>query len=292
MAEFRHEYSGQVPARVDAVFAAMSQADKLTRWFAEHVEVSAAAGGPFRFWGKHTLGTPDGASASQTLTAFDENQRIAFRWRVLDIDSEVTWVVQATDDGDGTNVTVTHVFQEPPTDIRTREFVDDLWRLNMANLTAHMMGVEPLLPDYDDPNPEVRQSILIDAPREKVFAALIEPEHMKAWAGGTDPVAEPVEGGRYSLGWHYEMDGRTVDGGPTKIIEIVPNEKLVTDWPDWRGDPNVPAQRVTWLLADEDGKTRLTLIHDGFTRTVDISDYGFGWLYFLGNVQKVAEGKG
>jgi hypothetical protein len=56
---------------------------------------------------------------------------------------------------------------------------------------------------------------------------------------------------------------------------------LVTDWPDWRGDPSVRPTTVTWLLDAMGAKTRVTLIHGVFERTTDISDYPFGWLGFL-----------
>ena len=42
----------------------------------------------------------------------------------------------------------------------------------------------------------------------------------------------------------------------------------------------MPSQRVTWLFDELDGKTRVTVIHDGFVRAVDISDYPFGWAGF------------
>ncbi len=72
---------------------------------------------------------------------------------------------------------------------------------------------------------------------------------------------------------------------------MVENEMLVSDWPDWRGDPNVPRQNITWLLEPVGKQTRLTMIHGGFSRVVDISDYPFGWGYFLDRCKQAAEGK-
>jgi uncharacterized protein YndB with AHSA1/START domain len=73
-------------------------------------------------------------------------------------------------------------------------------------------------------------------------------------------------------------------------LELVPNEKLVISWPDWRGDTSVPEQSITWLLEPSGEGTRVTVIHSGFVRTVDLSDYPFGWGYFLGRLKDVAEG--
>ncbi|MDT8367843.1 MAG: hypothetical protein RQ745_01455 [Longimicrobiales bacterium] len=60
-------------------------------------------------------------------------------------------------------------------------------------------------------------------------------------------------------------------------------------WPDWRGDTSVPIQSVTWLLEPEGEGTKVTLIHAGFVRAVDLSDYPFGWGDFLGRFKEVAE---
>ena len=97
--------------------------------------------------------------------------------------------------------------------------------------------------------------------------------------------------GTCSYGWRYDIEGRSVEGGPTKILELVENEKLVTDWPDWRGEPDQPTTRVTWLLEPlGDGKvTRLTIVNDGFGAPVDRSDYQQGWFGFADQLRKLFE---
>lgn len=56
------------------------------------------------------------------------------------------------------------------------ELIDDLWRIHTGNLCLYLHGVDDMFrPDFDDPNPEVKCEIVIDAPREKVFAALVTP---------------------------------------------------------------------------------------------------------------------
>jgi hypothetical protein len=82
-----------------------------------------------------------------------------------------------------------------------------------------------------------------------------------------------------------------VEGGPLRILELVENERLVTDWPDWRGDRSVPLQKITWLLESIGEQTRVTLIHSGFVRATDMSDYPFGWGFFLSRLQLAAGGK-
>ncbi|MCB1009479.1 MAG: SRPBCC domain-containing protein [Acidobacteria bacterium] len=156
-------------------------------------------------------------------------------------------------------------------------------------LAAHLAGGDGLLlPDFDDPSPEIRLSIRIDAPRARVFRALLDPELLNRWIASAAEV-DPRAGGAYRFGWKYEVAGREVVGGPTRILELVENEKLVTDWPDWRGDADVPVQTITWRLEDDGDGTRVTLVHSGFTRAADWSDYPFGWGYFLGALKGAAE---
>ena len=122
-----------------------------------------------------------------------------------------------------------------------------------------------------------------------MFRALVEPERINRWFGSESSVVEPRVGGRYGLNWSYKVDGKDVAGGPTKILEIIPNEKLVLDWPDWRGDESITGQTITFLLAPSgSGGTTLTFIHAGFGRTTDMSDFGFGWKYFLDLLNKEA----
>jgi uncharacterized protein YndB with AHSA1/START domain len=70
-------------------------------------------------------------------------------------------------------------------------------------------------------------------------------------------------------------------GAAVRILELVENEKLVTDWPDWRGDPGVAPTTVAWLLTDEGTGTRVILVHGPFARSTDVSNYPFGWQDFL-----------
>ncbi len=164
-----------------------------------------------------------------------------------------------------------------------------MWRNSLANLRAHLAGGEGVCrPDYSEPVPRIRHTISIDAPRFKVFHALIDPQALEKWIA-TKATVEPHDAGRYSYGWKYDVNGREVAGGPTKILEVVENSKLVTDWPDWRGDTSRPAQRVTWTLEAIGDQTRVTVIHDRFERPADLSDYPQGWLHFLSLLKKSVE---
>jgi uncharacterized protein YndB with AHSA1/START domain len=282
-----HEHTWTLDATPDAVFRALTDPTALRVWFAEEVSVGSAVGAPFRFWGKHSLSTPLAHDATQVITAWSPNQRLGFTWT---IESVATTVVIALSPHEAQTKLVLHHHVAADLGVtRGRELVDDHWRFVFGNLSAYLAGGSGIvLPDFSSTAPEVRQVMVIEAPRATVFRALITPELAAQWFGAKAVVIEPHVGGRYELGWSYKVDGRDVIGGPTHILEFVENERLVLDWPDWRGDASVSGQTISFTLEDDGAHTRLTFVHAGFSRTTDISDYPFGWVYFLGNLVKVA----
>jgi uncharacterized protein YndB with AHSA1/START domain len=283
-----HRHECTLPAPPDRVFTALTQASELQRWFAEHAAVDLRPGGRFQFWGKHTYGAPPTADERQQVTRLEANRVLGFRWPFEGLESEVVLTLSPAAEINATQLLVEHHF-DPASRSADIDAVDDLWRLTAGNLAAHLRGGDGIvLVDYTDASPEIRTSIVIDAPPDRVFRALIDPAALNTWIASAAEV-EPHVGGRYSFGWTYQHGGRNVTGGPTRILELVPNERLVTDWPDWRGDPQKPPTRVAWLIEPFGSKTRVTVVHGEFPRTVDISDYPFGWRGFLNQLKTVVE---
>lgn len=284
MTAWTHTFSVTLPAEPSRVFAAMTSPSELEQWFAEHVEVDARAGGVFRSWGRYTYGAPQPAGGA--ITAFEPNQRLGFEWTFDGVPSRVDWQLQRDPaDAAKTTLALTHGFDRSSGIAHERELVEDLWRLILGNLDAHLRGGAGVVrPDFTNPNAEIRLSIVIDAPRDKVFRALTDPEILARWfslPSSKPPVVDKRIGGVYDLGWEYDFGGKRIRAGTTKILDLVENERLVTDWLDWRGDTSRRPQRIAWLLDDVDGKTRVTFVHDGFERPADIGDYPFGWAGFL-----------
>lgn len=285
---FDHRASFPLPSPPDRAFRALVEPGELVRWFAEHASVELQVGGSFAFSGRATLGTPGPREARQTIVALEPGRLLAFRWPIHGIDTEVRWTIAPREAA--STLDVVHAIRGPLPFGNPRHLIDDLWRLHAGNLAEHLRGgANVVLPDFSNPRPEVRLSIEIAAPPGKVFRALLEPALMNRWLGGAARV--DLDRGEYSYGWRYPVNGKQVDGGPTRILELVENRKLVTDWPDWRGDPAQPATRVSWLLEPlGDGKrTRLTIVHDGFTHAADRSDYQQGWGEFAAQLRTVVE---
>jgi uncharacterized protein YndB with AHSA1/START domain len=291
MDRWTHESTRSIAAPARRLFEALTVESELEGWFAEHARVEPRVGGAFRFWGRHTVGTPEERDATGTISEIEPDARLAFDWRLFGVPSSVTITLtpEETKHGPATRVEVRHELQGSLDQPRPKEMIEDWWRFNLGNLMAHATGDGQVLrPDFADPNPEIRLSMTVAAQPETVFRALTDPEALREWMGAPDPVVEPRVGGRYELGWKYEVDGEEVAGGPLKILDIVPNERLVVSWPDWRGDSSLPTQSITWQLEPDPAGTRVTLIHAGFVRTVDFSDYPFGWGHFMSELARVA----
>ena len=283
-----YPHSWKLAAPPERVFTALTDPAQLACWFAERVEVVPGEGGRFRFWGKHTLGTPVAEQANQRIETWDPGRSLGFSWTIGGVPTSVRIAI-ATEDA-GSRLTLRHEVRGSVALRREQELIDDHWRLALGNLDAHLAGgASILLPEYGDPAPEVRLVIVIEAPPEVVFRALVDPEAVSEWFGSGKPAAiEARVGGQYHLGWKYQVGGRDVEGGPTRILELVANERLVLGWPDWRGDETVTGQQISFTLEPVAEGTRLVFVHSGFERPADIGDFPFGWRDLLGGLRRTA----
>jgi len=111
------------------------------------------------------------------------------------------------------------------------------------------------------PDREIVITRVFDAPRELVFEAWTDPEHIPQWWGPngfTTTIHEmDVRPGGV---WRFVMHGPdgTDYGNKVTFVEVVKPERLVYD--HGPGDESdSPQFHVTVTFDDEDGKTRLTL---------------------------------
>jgi uncharacterized protein YndB with AHSA1/START domain len=134
---------------------------------------------------------------------------------------------------------------------------------------------------------EVRKIIEIEASPEIVFNALTKSEELTQWFPDK-ALFEPKVGGKMHFSFIKDHEMKDTDHHlDGEILEFVPNKKLVyTFIPDstYKPDGMQPKPTiVTWNIEEiGKNKTRVTLIHSGFTKEMakQFKETTAGWNYF------------
>jgi uncharacterized protein YndB with AHSA1/START domain len=138
----------------------------------------------------------------------------------------------------------------------------------------------------------IERSIWIKAPRERVWRAVTDPAEIQKWfSPGTQWRGTGLHvGGTISI-----IDAETGADTHTQVIDVVdPPIQLVTRTV---GEPSGPTYITDWRLAEEDGGTRLTIIHSGYETVTqagpgdDMEQNAFGFGMMLANLKAQVEGE-
>lgn len=206
----------------------------------------------------------------------------------------------------GTRVTVTMSgFEALPADARHDRLAmsSAAWEQTLENLKAHIAATElpfpqaavgPLFGFWREGKEwiAVERTIWINTPRERVWRAITDPEQVQQWfSPGTQWQGTGLEvGGRM-----YVLNPETNAEMYTQVIEVVnPPAQLVTRSVPEAGEP---ASATNWMLEEENGGTRLTLIYSGYelmakdTRQQRMDENAFGFGMMLQNVKASVEGQ-
>jgi uncharacterized protein YndB with AHSA1/START domain len=147
----------------------------------------------------------------------------------------------------------------------------------------------------------MRISRHIDAPRERIYAALIDPVAITQWKVPTEMTGrvhsfEAREGGTFRISLTYDQPdrvGKTTDHTDTyrgRFVRLVLNETVVeidefeTDDPDLHGE-----MTITYTLTDADGGTDLIATHEGLPPGVAPADNELGWHEALNRLSVLVE---
>ena len=135
------------------------------------------------------------------------------------------------------------------------------------------------------------------APRETVYRTLLDERAVTRWRvpdgmRGEVHTFEPREGGAVHISLTYddqERVGKTAAQTDTyrgRFVELVPNERIVEVVEFETEDASLQGEmRITIALADVDGGTEVTAVHDGVPSGVPPEQNEAGW---RGGLEKLA----
>ena len=146
-------------------------------------------------------------------------------------------------------------------------------------------------------NIKLSVSRVIDAPREKLFLAWLDPEFRKQWwlnDKNEGPISVEIDGrtgGSYKITQthdspeHPEPDGYIwiIEG---EFLEVTPNERIVFTWNVNHTAEPVGNQRVTVEFEDAQGGTKVTITHEGMMSEGISEGTRMGWTGMLENLEK------
>ncbi|MBB3108926.1 uncharacterized protein YndB with AHSA1/START domain [Paenibacillus phyllosphaerae] len=105
--------------------------------------------------------------------------------------------------------------------------------------------------------PDIRKTLLLNAPIEKVWKAVATSDGISAWFMPNN--FEPA------LGHEFHLEAGQFGKSPCKVTVIDPPNRLSFNWgKDWT---------LTFELVEQDGKTEFTLIHSGWTAN-QVTEFG------------------
>jgi uncharacterized protein YndB with AHSA1/START domain len=117
----------------------------------------------------------------------------------------------------------------------------------------------------------VRQERTIPASRHRVYRAWLDPEVLLRWFGAAPNTPTKIEvdervGGRLAT-YQVGADGEDAGGIECRLLELVPDERIVLLWrfcgPDRNPDPSHDSRVTVTLTPSPDGSaTELSLVHE------------------------------
>ena len=132
-------------------------------------------------------------------------------------------------------------------------------------------------------------SVVIEAPAEEVWAALVDPDLIKQYMFGATVASDWHEGS--PITWSGEWEGRSYED-KGMILEFSPHTRLqYTHYSPLTGQPDAPENyhTVTVHLAEEGGWTRVDLSQDNNTTDEDRDHSQQNWQSMLDSLKQLVE---
>lgn len=144
-------------------------------------------------------------------------------------------------------------------------------------------------------------SRLINAPRMKVYNAIIDPETIPQWKV-PDGMSLQIhhydakEGGKYRISLIYDdikipgKTNRNVDTYSGEFIKLVPNELIIQSDVFESDDSSLRTSMIsTYKLSDFGSDTLLECTHEHVPKTVSVQDNKLAWEMVLEKIAKLVE---
>jgi uncharacterized protein YndB with AHSA1/START domain len=142
----------------------------------------------------------------------------------------------------------------------------------------------------------------INASPGRVFAALMDANAVQQWMvphGMTSEIHsyDARQGGSFRISLTYDSPtgtGKTTVQTDTfhgRFVRLVPNREVVQSIEFETDDPAMNGEMtITYLLADEEGGTRLTGVHENLPAGISASENETGWRMSIDKLAALVEG--
>jgi uncharacterized protein YndB with AHSA1/START domain len=134
-----------------------------------------------------------------------------------------------------------------------------------------------------------RAKVSINAPAARVWEALVKPELVKQYLYGAEIVSEWQKGS--PIVYRGEWKGKSYEDKGV-ILDIEPGKMLkVTHFSPLSGLPDVPENYhiVTYAVAEDDGKTTLTITQENNRDQAEVDESEGTWNTILNNIKTLLE---
>jgi uncharacterized protein YndB with AHSA1/START domain len=141
----------------------------------------------------------------------------------------------------------------------------------------------------------------VNAPRPKVYRALLDPRAVATWmvpTGMTSQVHEfdPREGGAFRISLTYDAPAATGKTGAHtdtyhgRFTKLVPDQKVVETVEFETADPAMQGEMtITFSLADANGGTEIAAVQDRLPPGLSPADNEAGWRSSLAKLAALVE---
>lgn len=131
--------------------------------------------------------------------------------------------------------------------------------------------------------------ITINAPQDRVWQVITDPEAVREFMFGTNLVTDWTVGG--PIAWRGEWEGKPYEDKGTVLAFEPPRRLVHTHFSPLSGAPDTPENyhTLTWTVEEEAGSTRLTLVQDNNPDPTAVEHAQGMWDSLVADVKGIAE---